>query len=192
MLLLYTWLEKKIPLECLHLKNLHFLLRYSDSLSGADTIGEHQAVLTANGSVWMGKFGVGMGNRFVEIAKKQISSGEPCSLYLMHGCQYTFKANVIDIVIGNGSKDLIPSKEPKLTPSYYRKRACSIWFKLDSITKIDMDELDNLWLYNDPSSHPSMRGMRGLIYLTYNDSPTITSTKKLAHTSPLYTAGLFD
>ncbi|EJG0966209.1 hypothetical protein WMQ40_00185 [Vibrio diabolicus] len=174
------------------MKNIHFLLRYSDTLSGADTIAEHQAVLSEYSAVWMGKFGIGMANRFAELAKQQIADGNKCSLYLMHGSKYTFKANIIDVVTGSDSIDKILTKSPKLTPSYYRKKPCSIWFKLNDISPIDMTELKNIWLYNDPASHPSARGMRGLIYLTYNDAPELNKKPNNREVNPLYTEGLFD
>ncbi|MGC3834839.1 hypothetical protein ACPSKX_11470 [Moritella viscosa] len=153
------------------MKNLHFLLRYSDKLSGADTIGEHQFMIEQHGSVWMGKFGVGMSNRFVEIAKKQLERGEPCFLYLMHGAKYTCKANIIDLVAAKTSQGEMSSIQPSITPSYYRKKRCSIWFKLSVIEPMNSDDLQYLWLFNDPASHPCSGGMRGLIYLTYNDAP---------------------
>lgn len=173
------------------MRNLHFLLRYSDKLTGADTIAEHKAILDEQSAVWMGKFGVGMGQRFVTIAKKQMEAGQPCNLYLMHGSQYTYKAEIVDIIAGLKSKELISTKEPKLTPKYYRKKPCSIWFKLTALSEIEKEELNNLWLFNDPSSRPSNNGMRGLIYLTYNDKPFF-KPKKEGNKGVLYTGGLFD
>ncbi|ENI4301231.1 hypothetical protein ABXZ40_002138 [Vibrio cholerae] len=174
------------------MKNLHFLLRYSDTLSGADTIAEHSAVIEASGSVWMGKFGVGMKQSFVKTAKLQLERDEQCFLYLMHGSKFTCKASIIDIIAGSTSKTEISSKEPKLTPAYYRKKKCSIWFKLSVIEPIDETELKHLWLYNNPSSHPSSAGMRGLIYLTYNDQP-VQTVKEIKDDKPsIYTDGLFD
>ncbi|ELS3451120.1 hypothetical protein R5E07_003921 [Vibrio vulnificus] len=174
------------------MKNLHFLLRYSDTLSGADTIAEHSAVIEASGSVWMGKFGVGMNQSFVKTAKLQLERGEQCFLYLMHGSKFTCKASIIDIIAGSTSKTEISSKEPSLTPAYYRKKKCSIWFKLSVIEPIDETELKHLWLYNNPSSHPSSAGMRGLIYLTYNDQP-VQTVKEIEDDKPsIYTDGLFD
>ncbi|WP_270688879.1 hypothetical protein [Aeromonas sp. D3] len=174
------------------MKNLHFLLRYSDKLVERDTIAEHQAVIVQNGHVWMGKFGVGVHQRFVEIAKKQINNGYPCLLYLMHGSEITSKANIVDLVSASSSKGEISSREPKLTPEYYRTKRCSIWFKLSNIEKVEVDELNNLWLFNNPSSHPSSAGMRGLIYLTYDDQPKEVTLIKDECKSSIYTGGLFD
>lgn len=174
------------------MKNLHFLLRYSDKLSGADTIAEHSAVIKANGSVWMGKFGIGMNQSFVKTAKLQLERGEQCYLYLMHGSKFTCRANIVDVIAGSTSNTEISSKEPNLTPAYYRKKKCSIWFKLSAIEPIDEKELKHLWLYNNPSSHPSSAGMRGLIYLTYNDQPVPPPKEKKEEKPSIYTKGLFD
>lgn len=172
------------------MKNLHFLLRYSDKLSGADTIREHQSIIEQYDSVWMGKFGVGMGQRFVEITKKQLERGEHCYLYLMHGSKYTCRANIIDLVAAENSQGLMSTRQLSITPAYYRQKKCSIWFKLSTIEPINSDELKYLWLFNDPASHPSSRGMRGLIYLTYNDVPLKSTIKSLRPS--IYTGKLFD
>ncbi|GKQ97313.1 hypothetical protein [Aeromonas hydrophila] len=175
------------------MKNLHFLLRYSDRLVERDTIAEHKDVIAQNGHVWMGKFGVGVHQRFVDIAKKQINDGVPCSLYLMHGSEITSKANVVDLASASTSRGEISSREPKLTPEYYRAKKCSIWFKLSTIEKIECNEINHLWLFNNPPSHPSSAGMRGLIYLTYNDQPeAIVLEKEEEFKSSIYTDGLFD
>ncbi|ELA8362078.1 MULTISPECIES: hypothetical protein [Vibrio harveyi group] len=175
------------------MKNLHFLLRYSDKLSGADTIAEHSAVIAANGSVWMGKFGIGMNQNFVKTAKLQLERGESCYLYLMHGSKFTCKASIIDVTAGSTSKTEISSREPYLTPAYYRNKKCSIWFKLTSIEPINEAELKELWLYNNPSCHPSSSGMRGLVYLTHNSQPIDIPKKQQEQERPsIYTEKLFD
>ena len=178
------------------MKSLHFLLRYSDKLTGVDTIAEHLAIIEQRGSVWIGKFGVGMNQNFVTLAQEHIQKNEVCWLYLMHGSKFTAKANIIDVVTGGSSTSEILSKDPILTPAYYRNKKCSIWFKLSDISPIPDGEQKHLWLYNNPSSHPSSAGMRGLIYLTYNDQPLKTPNKdKSTNTRikpPIYTEGLFD
>lgn len=182
---------KDIP-DGIYMKNLHFLLRYSDRLVERDTIAEHQAVIAKSGHVWMGKFGVGVNQRFVDFAKQQINNGDPCSLYLMHGSEITSKANVVDLASASTSKGEISSREPKLTPEYYRTKKCSIWFKLSTIDKVECNEINHLWLFNNPASHPSSTGMRGLIYLTYNDQPEAIALEKVEFRSSIYTDGLFD
>jgi len=172
------------------MKNLHFLLRYSDRLVGVDTIIEHQTIIDKNGYVWMGKFGVGVNKHFVTLAKQQLNNDQSCWLYLMQGSKITSKSNVVDLISANTSKGEILSCEPDLTPEYYRKKKCSVWFKLSSIEHADTSEIQNLWLFNNPSLHPSSAGMRGLIYLTYNDLPV--SSMPDSGKSSLYAGGLFD
>ncbi len=172
------------------LRNIQFLLRYSDKITKVDTIAEHEKVLNSQGNVWMGKFGVGMSKRLFNIAEQQLKSGNDLYLYLMKGSNYTHKAKVTDILMGKDSRVEISSKNKAHTPSYYREQRCTIWFELSSIEAIDEGELEHLWLFNAPNSHPSKGGMRGLIYLTYRVG--IEIKKKPINDNPLYTSGLFD
>lgn len=169
------------------------MLRYSDAITKVDTIKEHQELLYTKKTVWMGKFGVGISNKFFDIAKNQLKVGDGLFLYLMKGTQYTHKAKIIDIIKGKDSKTEISTKEKDHTPSYYRNKRCTIWFKLSSIDTINENELDNLWLYKDPASHPSNGGMRGLIYLTYREGELPSKIKcKSSPNNILYTGSLFD
>ena len=172
---------------------LHFLLRYSDKISRVDTIAEHKSVLETQGSVWMGKFGIGMGKKFADIAKEQISKNLNSYLYLMNGSVYTHKALLSDVRIGYSSKTGVLTSDNKLTPKYYQKTPCTVWFKLKSIEEITKNDIENLWLYNCPGSQPSKAGMRGLIYITERCEENMPITKnKPKNQSSLYTGGLFD
>ncbi|MFQ2037643.1 hypothetical protein [Aeromonas caviae] len=176
----------------MYVKRVHFLLRYSDKLAnGSDTLAEHRAIIESNGCVWLGKFGIGMSSRFAELAINQIRMKQPCFLYLMHGSKLTAKSNIIDIATAGTNRGEIPSREPNLTPFYYRGRKCSVWFKLDTMDDINNEEIKKLWLYNNPASHPSLVGMRGLIYLTPDNSKTELNVKGDLKPS-IYTEGFFD
>ncbi|WP_429182683.1 hypothetical protein [Aeromonas rivipollensis] len=99
------------------MKNIHFLLRYSNRLAnGADTLAEHQAIIRQHGAVWLGKFGIGMGYRFAELAKKQIDNKTPCILYLMNGSKLSAKSNVIDLTAGLKPGGIVNSRS-KSNPS---------------------------------------------------------------------------
>lgn len=172
---------------------LHFLLRYSDKISKVDTIAEHKSVLETESSVWMGKFGVGMGKKFADLAKEQIAQDLKTYLYLMNGCVYTHKATISDVRIGYSSKTGVLTSDNKLTPKYYQNTPCTVWFKLTSIEEITQNDIDNLWLFNSPGAHPSKAGMRGLIYLTERcEENTPKVKKKPINQSLLYTGGLRD
>lgn len=127
---------------------------------------EHTAIINQHGAVWLGKFGLGMSKKFLNIAKQQLDNGNVCTLYLMRGSKFTHRANIIDLLCGNTSKSEIQTVEQHLTPTYYNKKKCAVWFKLSDIMPFSTEEKSTLWLYNTPGAHPSTVGMRGLIYLT--------------------------
>ena len=61
---------------------LHFLVRYSDNLTGVDTVAEHRTVIATRGAAWFGKFGVGCSAVMIDKAKKQVVDGVPTFVYL--------------------------------------------------------------------------------------------------------------
>lgn len=167
---------------------MHFMLRYSDKITGVDTLGEHQKVLNKKGAVWLGKFGVGAAKHIVNIAMKKINNNEECYLYLVNGSVFTYKARVLDIFLdetGIGSN----APDKSMVPSYYQNRKCTIWFKICDMSKFDDDEFKSLWLFNDPGMHPKTNGMRGLIYLTKLEKKIVEIKKEYNY---LYDAPLFD
>lgn len=175
------------------MKNIHFLLRYSNRLAnGADTLAEHQAIIKQHGSVWLGKFGIGMGYRFAELAKKQIDNKTPCILYLMNGSKLSAKSNVIDLTAASSSRGELLTRDPNLTPLYYRDKKCSVWFKLNTMEEVSSQEVINLRLYNNPAFPPSAAGMRGLVYLTHIDKDIEANENTMQLKSSIYTGGLFD
>jgi len=124
---------------------LHFVLRYSNELHGFDTIVEHREVIERCGKVWMGKFGLGVASSIADTAKQQVEAGVNTRVYLAGSGKTKLKG-----IVGGGVRGQYPSPDPKLTPKYYSKRRCSVWFLLDRISKIGKGELDSLRLYKDP------------------------------------------
>lgn len=148
-----------------HDRALHFLLRYSNELYGHDTIREHQTLLDAKGSVWMGKFGLGVANHFVEKANGQIERSRPTYLYLNCQSKTRLRATLVRVVGGGVShRSLCP--EVEACPTYYSQKPCSIWFKVKEIVDCTATEIAALRLYNDPYSAPAFTSMRGLVYVT--------------------------
>lgn len=177
-------------------KPLHFLLRYSDKITQVDTIAEHQHIENIYKEVWMGKFGLGIAKHIAEKALNNIKLNQICKIFLMNGCTYTHIANVDDILIDYEHGLETRPSDLKLIPEYYRKKSCSVWFKLSSIKPFNDKDLVNIRLYNDPGSRPSNSGMRGLIYLTdttFEHHPKKVKKNRLSdeHRS-LLVGGLFD
>jgi len=177
-------------------KPLHFLLRYSDKITRVDTIAEHQHIEKQYGEVWMGKFGVGIAKKIAKRALNNIKLNQSCKIFLMNGCTYTHIANVIDIYVDLEHGLVSKPADLNLIPEYYRKKSCTVWFKLSSIKPFHNDYLTDIRLYNDPGSQPSKSGMRGLIYLTdtsFDHSPKKRRKNKLSDTHlSLLSGGLFD
>jgi len=143
---------------------VHFLLRYSDSLRKVDTYHEHKLIEQKLGSVWWGKFGIGISERLVKQIKKQIKSGKPTYVYLATHRKIEYRARLLDI-LGGGLRGAYKPKERNLVPSYYRGEQCSLWFRLGDITPATEQDRSNLVLYNAPYMRPQLTGMRGLIYV---------------------------
>lgn len=175
------------------MKNINFLLRYSNRLAnGTDTLTEHRTIIKKYGCVWLGKFGIGMSYHFAELAKNQIDNKIPCFLYLMNGAKLSAKSNVIDLAAASSSRGELLTREPNLTPLYYRDKKCSVWFKLNTMEEISSQEAISLRLYNNPALPPSTAGMRGLIYLTHIDQSIEVNQKTEQLKPSIYTEGLFD
>lgn len=145
-------------------KPLHFMLRYSDKITRVDTIKEHLNVVKTRHTAWMGKFGVGCSSKVIDIANDQIKSGIPLYIYLVNGCNFTFRADVIAVVGFSGEGGRCP--DPSLVPAYYKNNKCKVWFHVKNFEKPEQNEIRALRLYKSPLSAPQMSGMRGLIYLT--------------------------
>jgi hypothetical protein len=171
--------------------DLHFLLRYSDKLLNVDTINEHKTILHDRGAVWIGKFGIGISQKIKRLANLQIKENNDCFLYLIQGSKYTHKAIITKVISAPTHNSSIYTKEPLLTPKYYRKKKCSVWFKLTDIISIKDNEINECWLFNQPNIRPSTNSMRGLIYLTHTHSPLPKTTTPVIN-NILYTGGLFD
>lgn len=146
-------------------RNLHFMLRYSDMLFDVDTFREHSAILKKFGSVWWGKFGLGVANSVVETAKRQIARRIPTYVYLTMHANIRYRGRLVDMIGGKGTTNEQPSPA-RLIPSYYREKPCSVWFKFDLFEPVTETEKMSLVLYHSPTHPPQMRGMRGLVYVS--------------------------
>tara|TARA_Y100000034_G_C6732945_1_gene324827 strand:+ start:127 stop:660 length:534 start_codon:yes stop_codon:yes gene_type:complete len=173
-------------------KKIHFLLRYSDQLTGFDTLQEHTKIIDQFGAVLMGKIGMGMANDKAMLANTQISNGVACSLFLMSGSKITAKCNVVEVMSADHAKDKLFPNDKELIPRYYRSKGCSVWFKLTSLDKVDVLP-DDLRLYNDPALRPSSKGMRGMVYLTESQiEDEVLKESSSKESDVLRYGGLFD
>lgn len=170
------------------LRPLHFMLRYSDKITKVDTLSEHKKILAENGAVWFGKFGAGASMKIINTAKAAIGHEEDCILYLIKGRKYTVKAKIVDICGSSLNDSGVFCPDANLVPSYYRKKKCSLWFKITEMKSIGDDDIRSLRLYNSPSLPPNLNGMRGLIYVTNDKIPAISPKK----TNDIYDIPLFD
>ncbi|MBU2061535.1 MAG: hypothetical protein KKH44_06790 [Bacteroidetes bacterium] len=176
------------------IRPLHFLLRYSDKLSGKDTIAEHRAILNGIGSVLLGKFGVGASTSVVGDAIDQISAGVKCYLYLMTGGSITHRCRIIDVQSSKKGGLPFTPKTVSLIPDYYRSTKCKLWFELNKIDDYQVS-ISNFYLYNSVQERPSIRGMRGLVYITTEMGPekiTIKCDTIDPSRDKLLTGSLFD
>jgi len=167
---------------------LHFILRYSDSLRSVDTYSAHKAIEARFGHVWWGKFGVGIGQQYVHIARRQIRTGKTTYVYLATKGSILYRARVLDI-IGGGRRTRYRPAQLTGVPSYYRKEACTVWFKLSDLHRVPAGDQQRLVLYNDRLFAPQPKGMRGLIYVTHGTprkrtSPTRSGTSSFRQHLP--------
>jgi len=144
---------------------LHFILRYSDSLRGANTYEEHLRISIKAGAVWWGKFGVGVSRAWINKATKQVAAGVPTLVFLSEHGNIGYRSQLLDIR-GGGVSAALSAPDPGLVPKYYRNEHCAVWFKLTNLRPISADILQQIRLYQEPYRRPEKRGMRGLIYVT--------------------------
>lgn len=143
---------------------IHFLMRYSDNLRRVDTFREHCELAEKYGSVWWGKFGVGIAQDKVDQALGQIESGIPTFLYLTTNRRTHAVAEIVN-VLGGGSRTRYQPEPRNRIPTYYRKERCSVWFELRDFREPSLEELSDLFLFNDPIFKPNLRSAKSLIYI---------------------------
>jgi hypothetical protein len=143
---------------------LHFLMRYSDNLRKVDTLQEHRSIADRTGSVWWGKFGVGIARSKVDKALHQIESELPTFLFLATNRRIQVVAEIVD-VLGGGSRSTYQPKAKNKIPAYYRNEKCSLWFEIRNIRIAGAEERSDLVLFNDPLFRPNLRSANSLIYL---------------------------
>lgn len=147
-------------------RNLHFLLRYSDRLRQVDTLKAHQELAERYGAVWWGKFGLGVSADLIEHASRQLREQVPTFVYLLAGKKIRHRARLLEI-FGGGVRVQLRPKDVNLIPAYYRNEVCSVWFRLNDFRALAEGESRHLMLFNEPYARPKLTGMRGLVYVTH-------------------------
>lgn len=117
----------------------HLVVRYSDKFGA--TIALHNEVALLEGSVWFGKMGTGVANRWITMLESQIALGQDSWLYLTcrNGLRYNFhKARILQIL----KSDLPPTRG---LPRYYidnnllKQMTC--FFRIESLDPCTRSEV---------------------------------------------------
>lgn len=117
----------------------HLVVRYSDKFGA--TIALHNEVSLLEGSVWFGKMGTGVANRWIAVLESQIALGQDSWLYLTsrNGLKYNFhKARILEI---------LKSDEPPARglPGYYIDnnllKQMSCFFRIESLEPCSRSEI---------------------------------------------------
>jgi hypothetical protein len=140
-------------------------LRYAQEMNGFDTIEEHQKILVEHDSVWFGKFGLGISQLIGRRAQEQIKSGLPTYVFLSAKSKVRFRARLGGIQ-GTGGPPGLLCPNADLSPLYYRRYQCTVWFLFVGLVAASREELRDYRLYNDPGLRPTFTTMRGMFYLT--------------------------
>jgi len=125
------------------------VLRFRDLVAGADTIVEHQKLITEVGYVWWGWWKKeDEPDRAEEleqvkslVAKRELEIG----LFDRSEKGRFFKAGMLQCV--SEKNRLTESPEPRATPSYYRDKRVSAWFKLSRIDSLSPDDSSYMRLF---------------------------------------------
>lgn len=159
---------------------LHFLFRYNPVFKGFDTFSEHRAIEQKHGAVWWGKFGMGTSRKIITQVEKQIKEGVSTYVYLMSERHLRYRGQMIAIQ-GGGGRKTYEAPEPELVPEYYRREACSLWFKLRCTETLTQEQKEGLALYNHPFLEPTLNSMRSLIYVTPKVGFVVSAKERLSH-----------
>jgi len=118
-------------------------LRFRDLVTPPDgTIEQHRDIITDQGNVywgWWAKAGEQCPNRFLDLQNILSNSSEQVLLF-DSGQSKLYRANLIDIAFSNTHEGMA-CPDLSLTPEYYRERNFKAWFKFDSISEIDSDNV---------------------------------------------------
>lgn len=117
----------------------HLVIRYSDKFGA--TIALHNEVSLVEGSVWFGKMGTGVANRWITLLESQIALGHDSWLYLTcrNGLKYNFhKARILQI----HKSDESPKRG---LPSYYTDKKIlkqmSCFFRIEPLEPCARSEI---------------------------------------------------
>lgn len=132
-----------------------------------DTFSEHKDVEIAKGHVWWGKFGLGVSKRIVVLATQQIKKEIPTYVYLATRGAIRYYARLVEIR-GGGARAKYPAPVQSSVPKYYRNEKCPVWLKLTYLREVPAGHLSRLQLFLHPGVRPTLRGTRGMIYVTFD------------------------
>jgi len=143
----------------------HLVVRFSDSLTGADTIGRHQEVIQKKKAVWLAKQGQPLGHAKIRILNDQIEAGVPTFVFLVSRqfARYEWHRGTLLRVAGD-----VPPHERCLIPRYYVNcpglKSARLWLKMSCLTPAPDAELNSLHVASSGSDiytalHASIAGM---------------------------------
>ncbi len=120
------------------------VLRYTDKYEGVDTIKEHAAIAKAQGAVWIGKIGRGLGADSIKKLREQCASVDT-KLYMVRrvNAEYEcFESKLLDICAD------LPSKDKGMVPQYYKDNNIMnfvlLWLKVDGFQRVDSQRVREL------------------------------------------------
>lgn len=144
------------------------LLRFRDII--ADSIAEHQRILTEKGYVWWGWWQKrNEPNRFADLAQLHARCQRgPIEIGLFDNSRQVFYIAALKSLVYQPDGVFVFTPEPDATPSYYRSKDLPVWFQLTSITGVDaqafMARFSAIPIATDRTLFPvSLRGSRRFV-----------------------------
>lgn len=126
----------------------HVLIRFSDDLYGiGDMIGEHAAVLSKEGAVWIGKFGKALAASRVDAINEQVANDTTSYFYLVRKRRESSGYDAFRGTVVRMTRD--PEEvDSSLVPKYYDNLdlwgQVGVWVKLSELTPLPADGLLDL------------------------------------------------
>ncbi|MBL8089338.1 MAG: hypothetical protein JNJ43_03370 [Anaerolineales bacterium] len=153
-------------------KNLHLMIRFSDTLySVGDVVSKHNSVANNCGYVWFGKIGATISQNRIDIINKQIDAGIPTYLFLAKGNRKKltfYRATLLKV-----SRKFEDKK--KYVPKYYYDtkliQYMHCWLKVTEIEPIESSALQKFKTVNSvfPLIESMARSSSGY-FLVHEDS----------------------
>lgn len=139
----------------------HLLVRYSDKF--ANTIEQHNVISSATGSVWFGKIGTALAERWIRILLAQVEQDKATYLFIVKrdGTRYTFhKAKLRGIQRKLAETDRVPSYY--LDHALLQKMSC--FFLVEPFIPCNRREVERIRLASSgsPATETLAGSMAGL------------------------------